>query len=287
MSAQTTPATAAVPVPKRRRMGGGWTGRRIQLVSTPLILLVLIGVWKLYIAVSGVSEFVLPAPEDVGSAFVDQITTSTVWTQHIWTTFYETIIGFAIGVVVGVVLGFLMGKSPTLQRILGPFVIATQVVPKVALVPLFILWFGFGPTSKIMVAAMMSFFPILTNTSFGVRSVPVGMREMMRTLGASRWTTFRKLDVPYTLAHILTAAEVAIILATIGAFVGEFLGGDKGLGRYAVNLQNSLQVPELYGAILIMALYGFVLYATVSSLKRFLIPWHDSVVAQKQQPAST
>ncbi|WP_181780137.1 ABC transporter permease [Pseudonocardia pini] len=267
------------PAPRRKARR---KGIRLQLVTTPLIVLAVVGLWKLYVELSGISPFVLPAPEDVAVAFVEQITTPAVWTEHIWTTFYETIAGFTIGIAVGTVLGFLMGRSPTLNRILGPFVITTQVVPKVALVPLFILWFGFGPSSKVMVAAMLSFFPILTNTAFGVRSVPAGMREMMRTVGASRWESFRKLDFPYTLAHILTAAEMAIILATIGAFVGEFLGGDKGLGRYAVNLQNNLQVPQLYGAIVIMALYGFALYASVSLVKRLLIPWHDSVVIQRE-----
>jgi NitT/TauT family transport system permease protein len=192
------------------------------------------------------------------------------------------VLGFAVALVVGTVLGFLMGRSQLLETIANPFVIATQVVPKVALVPLFILWFGFGPTSKVAIAAMLAFFPILTNTAFGVRSVPPSMQEMMSSLGATKWQRFRKLDVPYTLAYVLTGAEIGVVLATIGAIVGEYLAGDRGLGRYAVNLQNSLQVPELYGAIIIMTLLGFVLYVAVAGLRRVLIPWHESVLVRQR-----
>lgn len=255
--------------------------RWLPWATTPVIVLVIIIVWKGYVSVSGVSDFVLPPPEAVGSALLDQIRDPVVWRDHIWTTFYETVAGFAIAVVVGVLLGFVMGRSPLATTVANPFVVATQVVPKVALVPLFILWFGFGPGAKVVISAMLAFFPLLTNTSFGVRSLPPGMSEMMRSAGATRWQRFRKLEFPHTLAYILAGAEVGVVLATIGAIVGEYLGGDRGLGRYAVNLQNSLQIPQLYGAIVLMTLFGFVLYIAVAGLRRLLIPWHESVIAQR------
>jgi NitT/TauT family transport system permease protein len=248
-------------------------------VTTPVLLAAFVAVWKLYVVTQGISPLVLPPPEAVGSAFVQQLGEGYVWQRHIWTTFYETILGFAIGSAIGICLGFVMGKSRLVESVANPFVVATQVVPKVALVPLFILWFGFGPAAKVAISAMLAFFPLLTNTAFGVRSVPQGMAEMMQSVGASRWQRFRKLDFPHTLAYILTGAEVGIVLATIGAIVGEYLAGDRGLGRYAINLQNSLQVPELYGAILLMTVFGFVLYVAVAALRRVLIPWHESVLA--------
>jgi NitT/TauT family transport system permease protein len=233
--------------------------------------------WKLYVDVSGLSRFVLPAPEAVGAAFWEQITDPFVWQTHIWTTFYEVMGGLALAIALGVGLGFWVGKSPIFEKISRPFIVATQVVPKVALVPLFILWLGFGPSSKIMIAALLAFFPLLINTAFGVRSVPHSMHDLMTSLHSSRWQRFRKAELPHTLAYILAGMELAVVQATIGAIVGEYLGGDRGLGRYAVNLQNSLQVDRLFGAIMIMALFGFVLYTIVTSLRRRIIPWHDSV----------
>lgn len=276
------------------KQDGGGAGRRrrslrsrflrsrwVAFVTTPLIIAVVVALWKIYVETSRISPFVLPPPEEVGAAFAGQIANPYVWQRHILTTFYETMFGLAVAFGVGVPLGFLVGKSPLIEKVARPFVVGSQVVPKVALVPLFILWFGFGPTSKVAISAMLAFFPLLTNTAFGVRSVPAGLREMMTSLGTSRWQRFRKLDFPYALAYILTGAEVAVVLGTIGAIVGEYLGGDRGLGRYVVNLQRELQVPELFGAILLMTLFGFVLYSTVTTIRRLAIPWHESVRANR------
>jgi len=178
--------------PLRRRLS---EHPSLPFITTPIIVVAFVVLWKLYVELAGVSEYILPPPEAVFSALVGQLTDPVVWRVHIWTTFYETVLGFAVALVVGTVLGFLMGRSQLLETIANPFVIATQVVPKVALVPLFILWFGFGPTSKVAIAAMLAFFPILTNTAFGVRSVPPSMQEMMTSVGATKWQRFRKLEL--------------------------------------------------------------------------------------------
>ena len=164
-----------------------------------------------------------------------------------------------------------------LNLVLKPFLVLLQVTPKVALVPLFVLWFGFGEASKIVLAALVCFFPLMVNTAFGIQSVPQGHTDMASSIGAGRAFRFLRVELPHTMAFILAGLEQAIVLATIGAIVGEYLGGDKGLGRYALNLQNNLQIDLLFGAIVLMALYGLVLYLAVTSLKRFLIPWHESV----------
>lgn len=256
--------------------------RWLPVVTTPVLVVLAVLAWKVYVEASDISEFVLPPPEDVARAFWGQITEGYVWRRHIWTTFYEAMLGLALAIGVGVPLGFAVGKSVIFEKVTRPFVVGSQVVPKVALVPLFILWFGFGPASKVVISAMLAFFPLLTNTAFGVRSVPKGMREMFESLGASRWKRFWKLDFHYTLAYILTGMEVAVVLATIGAIVGEYLGGDRGLGRYVVNLQRQLQIPELFGAIIIMTLFGFLLYSAVNVVRRLVIPWHESVQVHRR-----
>ncbi len=266
-------AHAPLPSLRQRIVKSRW----LTIVSTPLLVVLFVIGWKVYTETSGISRFVLPPPELVGAAFIEQITDPYVWTRHIWTTFYEVMIGLGWAIVVGVGLGFAIGKWPVFEKITRPFVVATQVIPKVALVPLFLLWLGFGAESKILIAALLAFFPLLINTALGVRSVPGSMHDLMSSLKASRLQTFWKVEVPHTMAYILAGMEVAVVQATIGAIVGEYLGGDRGLGRYAVDLQNALQIPKLYGAILIMTLFGFLLYSLVAGSRRLLIPWHESV----------
>lgn len=251
--------------------------RYLVLVTTPVLVLAIVGAWQAYVELSGVSKFVLPPPGDVWAALKTQVVDPYVWEVHFRTTFVETVAGLAIGVVIGVGSGFAIGKSRLLALVLKPFLVLTQVTPKVALAPLFVLWFGFGEGSKIALAALVCFFPMMVNTAFGIQSLPQGHRDMATSIGASRAFSFFRVELPHTAAYILTGLEQAIVLATIGAIVGEYLGGDKGLGRYALNLQNNLQIDLLFGAIVLMALYGLVLYLAVTGLKRLLIPWHESV----------
>ena len=183
--------------------------RWLSFYTSPLLIALFLVAWKVYVEVTDLSRFVLPAPEAVFKSFIEQITDPFVWQTHIWTTFYEVMMGLALAIVLGVGLGLMIGKSPLFDRIARPFIVATQVVPKVALVPLFILWLGFGPSSKVVMAALLAFFPLLINTSFGVRSVPGSMHDLMTTLKASRWERFWRADLPYTMPFILAGMELA------------------------------------------------------------------------------
>lgn len=251
--------------------------RYLVFITTPLLVLAILGVWQAYVSITGVSQFVLPPPGDVWTALKTQVVDPYIWQVHFRTTFVETVLGLLIGVAIGVGSGFAIGKSRLLNLVLKPFLVLLQVTPKVALAPLFVLWFGFGEGSKIALAALVCFFPMMVNTAFGIQSLPQGHKDMATSIGASRSFGFFRVELPHTAAYILAGLEQAIVLATIGAIVGEYLGGDKGLGRYALNLQNNLQIDLLFGAIVLMALYGLVLYLAVASLKKVLIPWHESV----------
>jgi NitT/TauT family transport system permease protein len=251
--------------------------RHLVFFTTPVVVVLLIAVWHFYVEASGVSRFVLPSPGRVWEALKYQVTDPFVWQVHVKTTFLETIAGLGIGVLVGVGSGFAIGKSRLVALVVKPFLVLTQVTPKVALAPLFVLWFGFGESSKIALAAIVCFFPLMVNTAFGIQSLPQGHKDMAASIGASKSFRFLRIELPHTMAYILAGLEQAIVLATIGAIVGEYLGGDKGLGRYALNLQNNLQIDLLFGSIVLMAVYGMVLYLVVTSLKRWLIPWHESV----------
>jgi NitT/TauT family transport system permease protein len=249
----------------------------LPFVSTIVALIVTVVIWKLVIAVFDVSPFVLPQPEDVIGGMGDLIRSDGFWSD-VRVTLIETLVGFGIALVLGIVLGTLLGRVVWLEQALRPVIVASQVVPKVALIPLFIIWFGFGITSKIIIVALLAFFPILLNVILGVRSVDTGQRDVMRSLNASRWQTFRRLEYPSTLPYILAGMEVGIVFAVVGAVVGEYLGGDQGLGYRIVTSLNNLEAETLFAVIVVLTLFGFLLYLAVVGLKRFLIPWHDSVI---------
>jgi NitT/TauT family transport system permease protein len=245
-------------------------------ISTPLLLVAVVLLWKACIAVFNISPFVLPQPEDVISGTRDLVHTRDFW-GHVSTTLQETLIGFAIALVGGVALGVVLGRVIWLERALRPLIVASQVVPKVALIPLFIVWFGFGMTSKIVITAILAFFPIMLNVQLGVRSVDSGHRDVMRSLNSSRWQTFWRLEYHSTLPYVLAGMEIGIVFAIIGAVVGEYLGGDHGLGYLIVTSLNALQAEKLFAVILVLTILGFALFLAVVGLKRFLIPWHESV----------
>jgi NitT/TauT family transport system permease protein len=260
--------------------------KRIPLdrLTTPALLVAFVLAWYFYVTWFNVSKFIIPSPILVAESLVDLLTHPNTL-KHTWITLYETIVGFLLACAIGVGLGAVLGKTPWLERALNPFIVATQVVPKVALVPLFILWFGFGPESKIVVAAVLAFFPILTNTVLGIKSVDLGHKDVMTVLNATRWEKFVSLELPSALPTVLAGMEVGIVLAIIGAVVGEYLGGNTGLGYLAVASMNDYKTGMLFAVIILLTVLGFGLYLLVGSLKRLLIPWHESVLIERQTVA--
>jgi NitT/TauT family transport system permease protein len=242
---------------------------------TPGVVLAFVVLWHFYVTWFDVSRFIVPPPLEVGESLIDLLSTSGTW-WHAWATLYETLVGFLIASVVGVALGAALGKTPWLERVANPFIVATQVVPKVALVPLFILWFGFGPESKIIVAAVLAFFPILTNTVLGIKSVDFGHRDVMTVLNANRWQTFISLELPSSLPAVMAGMEVGIVLSIIGAVVGEYLGGARGLGYLLVTSMNNYKVGMLFAVIILLTVMGFLLYVLTGTLRRLVVPWHES-----------
>ncbi len=247
-------------------------------ITTPLLVLLLVLVWHYYIVFSGISAFILPAPAKVWQVWVGMLSSPRAWSNTL-TTVTSTLIGFFVGMLVGVSLGLVIGRIRWLEVTLNPFIVATQVVPKVALIPLFVVWFGFGMTPKVLVAAVLSFFPILTNTVLGVKSVEAGHRDVMTSINATRLQTFLQLDLRNALPYILTGMEVGVVLAIIGTIVGEYLGGSQGLGYMLVSEMNAYQTDGLFAVIIHMTILGFIFYFATGLLRRFMIPWHQSAHA--------
>jgi NitT/TauT family transport system permease protein len=276
MSLDTPIVSSAVPqqpAKKRKKEIPTWIG------SVTLLVLFL-GGWEFYVREFNVSKLILPAPSLVIEAWLSSLQDSSTW-YHTWITALETMLGFFFAMVFGVALGAMLGKSPRLEKMLNPFIVATQVVPKVALVPLFVVWFGFGITSKVVIAAVLAFFPIMLNTALGVKSVERGYREVLASLNASRLQKITQLEFPSALPYILTGMEMGVVLSIIGAVVGEYLGGSEGLGNLAVKEMNSYNTTALFAVIMHLSALGFVFYAIVVGLRRFLIPWHESAQVKK------
>lgn len=240
--------------------------------------------WKAYVEWKDVSPFLLPPPEDVWRATVDLATTGSTW-HHVWVTVQEIVGGFALASTVAIAVGFLLAEVRAAERALTPLIVALQVVPKVALIPLLLLWFGFGLGSKLIVAATFAFFPVVAATLNGLKGVPAGHRDVATSLNASRRQRVAMFDLPSALPTILTGLEIAIVLSTVGAIVAEYLAGGEGLGFLAVTSLNHLEVDRLFGAIVLMALVGLVLHRAVVLARRLLVPWHESVRRDVVVPA--
>lgn len=256
-----------------KKQRASWT------VFLPIIMVVAFFLgWTAYVRIAGISPFILPEPLAIFTAFIALVQEDKIWT-HVGVTLLETLSGFGLAILVGVSLGVVMGKVRAVEVALKPFVVATQVIPKIALVPLFILWFGFGPESKIVISAVLAFFPIFSNTLLGIKSVDAGYKEVMTVFEASRFSRFTMLELPSALPFILTGMEIGIVLSIIGAIVGEFVGGNVGLGYLSVVTLQELQVDTLFAVVLLLTMIGLSLYVMVSALRRLLVPWHGSASA--------
>ena len=258
--------------------------RLLPWIVTPSIIVLLVVAWQVIVTAFNVNPFIFPPPGEVWQAFVSLLTNERAWAATL-TTVTEIITGFLIAMVVGVVVGVVLGKLQWLEVSLRPLIVISQGAPKVAFVPLFVIWFGFGITSKVVLSALLAFFPIMLNVLLGVRSVEQGHREVMTSLNATRRQRFTQLEMRSLMPYLFAGMEVAIVLATIGAIVGEYLGGNNGLGNMVVAAMNSLDAAMTFALILWLSIIGLVLYLIVNELKRFFIPWHESVYGLRNTSA--
>lgn len=255
-------------------------GRLLPWIGAPLLIVVLCTVWEITVRALDVSILILPPPSLIAERLGELVQDPEIW-RHAGITASEIIGGFLLAVVLGVLVGVLLGKVAWLEMTVRPIIVLLQVVPKVAFVPLFVIWFGFGMSSKVIIAAMLAFFPIMLNVLLGVKSIDPGHRDVMTALNAGRMQRFTNLDFRSVMPYLLAGMETGIVFAVIGAIVGEYLGGNEGLGYMVVRTLNQLDAPGLFGVVVLLAVLGLVLYGAVFILKRFLIPWHESVYSQQ------
>jgi NitT/TauT family transport system permease protein len=242
---------------------------RASMLSLALFV-ALLALWEGFVRLTGISPLVIPAPSAVLIVLWEGLTVGFLW-PHIWVTAVETLLGFALGCAIGFVAGVLLGQIDFLRRLLWPYVLASQVVPKLALGPIFIVWFGFGMTSTIVITALICFFPLLENTLTGLQSVPPEKRDLFRMLGASRRQTLLRLKIPSGLPVIMAGVRVAIVLALVGAVVGEFIGGDAGLGASIIAAQGMMDSTLMFALFIVITALGMLFYQLTILFERWLL----------------
>ncbi len=244
----------------------------IRLYSWGL-LVVLIAGWELFTRMSGLSSLVVPTPSAVVDVLWGGLTIGYLW-PHIWITSAEMLLGLALGCGIGFLCGILLEESDFLRRLLWPYIIASQVVPKLALGPLFIVWFGFGMTSTVVITALICFFPLLENTLTGIHYIDPQKRDLFRVLGATRLQTLLRLKIPSGLPIIMAGVRVAVVLALVGAVVGEFIGGRTGLGASIIAAQGMMDSALMFALFVIITLLGMVFYQAAILVERCLLSHH-------------
>ncbi len=232
---------------------------------------VFLALWKLVVIVGDYPPFILPAPEVVAERFL-RAWTAGVMTPHALTTLSEILLGFGAGASIALLVGYLLARSRLAERVLSPYLVAAQATPILALAPLIALWFGSGLTGKVLICALIVFFPVAVSTMVGIRSVDRNLLELGRSLRATRWQVVSKLEVPAALPQILGGMRVGVTLAVVGAIVGEWAGADQGLGVLINLARGSLfDIPLMFATLLTIALIGVALYLVVLLLERRLV----------------
>ena len=244
---------------------------RSTLVSVGFAALLFAVVWKLIVVVANYPPFILPAPEVVAQRFVSAWADGTI-APHALATIQEIVIGFVVGAGLAVVVGYLLARSALAERLLSPYLVAAQATPILALAPLLVLWLGTGLAPKVVICALIVFFPVAVSTMVGIRSVDRRLLELGRSMRATRWQVFRFLELPAAMPQILGGMRVGATLAVIGAIVGEWAGADKGLGVLINLARGSLfDFPLMYATLLTIALIAIVLYLLVLLAERVLV----------------
>jgi NitT/TauT family transport system permease protein len=268
---QVTPPTGERPTAEAEsravHRATGVAAMNLLYVSGAVVALVL--AWQLVIWIFGVPSYLLPPPLEVFETIGEE---ASQLARHALVTAWVSILAFLLAMAVGAALGVVIAFSPRISRVLYPLLVGSNAIPKVALAPLFVVWLGFGVSSKVVIGFTIAFFPVVINTVAGLRSVPDQMIELARSTGGGALRTFVKIRVPYALPSFFAGLKVAISLAVIGAVVGEFVGSDEGLGYVLIVTGSQLNSHLLYAALIVLTVIAVLLYLLVEIAEMLVVP---------------
>jgi len=236
------------------------------LAGTAIILLL----WHYYVVLFRVPVVVLPTPMQVLQAIVED---SKALAEEGWITALECLYGFALAMAVGIPIAVTMTYSRIANQMFYPLLVASQSIPKVAIAPILLVWFGTGIKSKLAMAFVIAFFPVVVDTATGLRSTSPELLELARSLQCSRLQTFFKIQLPSALPSIFSGAKIAVTLSVIGAVIGEFIGSNEGLGNLLLTANSQLNSPLVWAALVVLSLLGVILYGLVVLAEKLLMPW--------------
>jgi len=246
--------------------------RSASLWLFPMAIAVALGCWAAIARWGNLPAFILPSPGAVGLRFLAALRDGTL-VRHAGATLLEVLGGLALGFLLATILGYGLAKSTALERLLAPYIVASQSIPIVAIAPLLVIWFGPGRLSKVIISALIVFFPIIINTIVGVRSVPDDLYDLMRSLRATRWQIFTRLELPAAMPVLLGGLKIGATLSVIGAVVGEVVGANEGLGLL-INIGRGVYDTTLvYVAVFTLIFMALMIYGSVSLLERLLLAW--------------
>ena len=240
-----------------------------------LLIAAVLAAWEAIVVVFAIPQFILPAPSNVLLALYRGFA-SALYIDHIWITITETLLGFVLGTTLAFVLGTVIALSRPVEYFLYPFVVMFQAMPKVALAPLIIVWFGLGLTSKVVNAALVAFFPLMVNTIVGLRSAEEDKVNLMKSLAASRTQIFWMLQLPNAMPYIFAGLEIAMIFALIGAIVAEFVGAQAGLGMLIQSMNFTMDVAGQFSVLLLLSVLGLLLNGIVTGVRKRVLFWDAS-----------
>ncbi len=269
--AKQTQAAIAAPIPPRkttRRRDATWLNALAPLAA----FIVLIVIWKLAVVIGGYQAFILPPPEMVARSFWDALRSGILW-PHIRTTLIEAGYGAFLGIAVAFVLGYIVVHLPLVDRAVAPVVAASQALPAVALAPIIILWFGTGLLPKVLICALIVFFPVLVTWTVGLRGIDSALRDVARIYGANPWQMLRYVEIPLALRSLLGGVRIAFTLAVTGAVIGEFVSAKQGLGYLLKQAEFLYDTPLKFVALFCLMAIAALGYAVIALLERLLLSW--------------
>jgi NitT/TauT family transport system permease protein len=250
---------------------------RPEWVCVPLTLVLAIGGWEWYVKAYQVSILILPSPSQIVSALYSGLANG-VYVKALLVTLQAIVLGFLLSASVAFVLGTLISQVRLVEATIYPYVVALQTLPKIAIAPLILVWVGLGIESKIIIAALVSFFPMLVNTIVGLKSASEDKLELMHALTASRTKTFFLVKLPEALPYIFAGLQIGIVLAVLGAIVGEFVGAKAGLGYLIIQMNYTMDVAGMFAILVILGVMGVVLNVLIAMLRKRVIFWQRTDV---------
>lgn len=239
-------------------------------MPSTLLLGCCLAVWELWVRWDDTPRWFLPAPSHIARTMVHD---RSLLLDNSWVTLREVLTGFAVAVVAGVVIAVAIDSSRIVARVLYPIVITSQAIPIVALAPLLLIWFGHGMMPKVIVTALIAFFPIAVNTVDGLRAADREQIDLLRTLGADRWNIFRFVTFPGALPYLFSGARIGISVAVIGAVFGELVGSQEGLGHLMTLSSANLRTDRVFACVALLSLMAIVLFGAVTLIERVVLPW--------------